>query len=124
MPMNVENGMIDFYFDFMSPFAYLAQRRLPELAAAVPFYGSQPKTEDVPKIKAAVMIHNASLDKRILEGAAAYEDALKANNKEFESFIYEGANHGFHNDTTPRYDATQANLAWQRTVYFFQAKLS
>ncbi len=98
--------------------------RLPELAASVPFYGRQAKTEDVSKIQAPLLIHNGELDKRILEGAPAYEAALKANNKEFESYIYKGANHGFHNDTTPRYDATQAELAWARTTAFFQAKLS
>ncbi|NQV99361.1 MAG: dienelactone hydrolase family protein [Rhodospirillales bacterium] len=98
--------------------------RLPGLAAAVPFYGSQPNTEDVKNINAALLIHNASLDSRILAGAAAYEEALTAHNKEFESHIYEGANHGFHNDTTPRYDAAHAALAWQRTVDFFKAKLA
>ena len=98
--------------------------RLPELAAAVPFYGRQPDLAEVPKIKASLMIQNASLDKRINKGAPAYEAALAANDKEFVAHMYEGANHGFHNDTTPRYDEAQAKLAWQRTVYFFQAKLS
>lgn len=98
--------------------------RLPELAASVPFYGRQAKIEDVSKIKAPLLIHNGELDKRILKGAPAYEAALSALNKEFVSHIYKGANHGFHNDTTPRYDETQAKLAWERTVYFFQAKLS
>ncbi len=98
--------------------------RLPELAASVPFYGRQAKTEDVPKIKAPLLIHNAELDKRILAGADEYEAALKANNKEYVSHLYAGANHGFHNDTTPRYDEAQARLAWERTIYFFQAKLS
>lgn len=98
--------------------------RKPELAAAVPFYGRQAKAEDVPKIKAPLMIHNGGLDKRINAGAPAYEAALTEHNKEFVTHVYEGANHGFHNDTTPRYDEAQAKLAWQRTIYFFQAKLS
>jgi len=98
--------------------------RLPELAASVPFYGRQANTEDVPKIKAPLLIHDGELDKRILAGAPAYQAALKAHNKEFTAHIYKGANHGFHNDTTPRYDETQAKLAWERTIYFFQAKLS
>ncbi len=97
--------------------------RLPELAAAVPFYGSQPQAADVPKIKAPLMIHNASLDTRIMAGAPAYEAALKENGKKYQAFVYEGANHGFHNDTTPRYDKTAAELAWKRTVEFFKDNL-
>ncbi len=97
--------------------------RLPDLAAAVPFYGSQPQAADVPKIKAPIMIHNASLDTRIMGGAPAYEAALKENGKKYQAFVYEGANHGFHNDTTPRYDKTAAELAWKRTVDFFKENL-
>lgn len=97
--------------------------RLPDLAAAVPFYGSQPQAADVPKIKAPLMIHNASLDTRIMAGAPAYEAALKENGKKYQAFVYEGANHGFHNDTTPRYDKTAAELAWKRTVDFFKENL-
>jgi carboxymethylenebutenolidase len=97
--------------------------RIPDLAAAVPFYGSQPAAADVPKIKAPVMIHNASLDTRIMAGAPAYEAALKENGKKYQAFVYEGANHGFHNDTTPRYDKTAAELAWKRTVDFFKENL-
>ncbi|RZA02889.1 MAG: dienelactone hydrolase family protein [Sphingobacteriaceae bacterium] len=97
--------------------------RLPDLAAAVPFYGSQPAAADVPKIKAPLMIHNASLDTRIMGGAPAYEAALKENGKKYQAFVYEGANHGFHNDTTPRYDKTAAELAWKRTVDFFKENL-
>lgn len=97
---------------------------IPELAAAVPFYGRQAAAEDVPKIKAPLMLHFAGLDERINEGWPDYEAALKANGKEYQAFIYDGANHGFHNDTTPRYDQTAAELAWGRTLDFFNAKLA
>ena len=97
--------------------------RVPDLAAAVPFYGSQPAAADVPKIKAPLMIHNASLDTRIMGGAPAYEAALKENGKKYQAFVYEGANHGFHNDTTPRYDKAAAELAWTRTIDFFKQNL-
>ena len=97
--------------------------RVPDLAAAVPFYGSQPAAADVPKIKAPLMIHNASLDTRIMAGAPAYEAALKENGKKYQAFVYEGANHGFHNDTTPRYDKAAAELAWTRTIDFFKQHL-
>lgn len=97
--------------------------RVPDLAAAVPFYGSQPAVADVPKIKAPLMIHNASLDTRIMAGAPAYEAALKENGKKYQAFVYENANHGFHNDTTPRYDKAAAELAWKRTVDFFKENL-
>lgn len=97
--------------------------RVPDLAAAVPFYGSQPAAEDVPKIHAPLMLHYASLDTRITGGWPAYETALKANGKKYQAFIYEGANHGFHNDTTPRYDKAAAELAWKRTIEFFKENL-
>ncbi|HYH13670.1 MAG TPA: dienelactone hydrolase family protein [Flavisolibacter sp.] len=97
--------------------------RIPELAAAVPFYGGQPAAEDVPKIKAPLLLHYAELDTRVNEGWPAYEAALKANNKDYTAYMYAKANHGFHNDTTPRYDKAAAELAWQRTVDFFKAKL-
>lgn len=96
----------------------------PELAAAVPFYGRQPAAADVPKIRAPLLIHYAGLDTRINEGWPAYEAALKAAGTRYQAFIYEGVNHGFHNDTTPRYDAAAAELAWQRTVDFFTANLA
>ncbi len=95
----------------------------PELAAAVPFYGRQPDAADVPKIKAALMIHYAELDERINAGWPAYEAALKAAGTNYQAFIYEGANHGFHNDTTPRYDAEAATLAWDRTIAHFRETL-
>lgn len=94
------------------------------LDAGVPFYGRQPDLADVPKIEAPLLIHNAGLDKRILEGAPAFEQALKDNGKTFEAFVYEGVNHGFHNDTTPRYDAAAAKLAWERTIAFFKLHLA
>lgn len=97
--------------------------RIPDLKAAVPFYGGQPSSEDVPNIKAPLLLHFAGLDKRVNEGWPAYEASLKENKKEYTSHTYEGVNHGFHNDTTPRYDETAAKLAWQRTISFFKEKL-
>lgn len=97
--------------------------RIPDLAAAVPFYGGQAPTEDVPKIKAPLLLHFASLDTRVNEGWPAYEAALKEHNKEYVSYMYPDVNHGFHNDTTPRYDKAAAELAWKRTVDFFNEKL-
>jgi carboxymethylenebutenolidase len=96
---------------------------LPDLAAAVPFYGSQPAAEDVPKIQAPLLLQYAGLDTRITDGWPAYEAALKANHKQYTAYIYPNVNHGFHNDTTPRYDKTAAELAWQRTIDFFKDKL-
>lgn len=97
--------------------------RIPDLAAAVPFYGSQPPAEDVPLIKAPLLLHYAELDTRITEGWPAYEKALKENHKEYTAYVYAKANHGFHNDTTPRYDKAAAELAWKRTLDFFNRKL-
>jgi carboxymethylenebutenolidase len=101
----------------------LAVRMGSDIAAAVPFYGSQPAAADVAKIKAPLLIHYAGLDKRINDGWPAYEEALKANHVTYTAYVYEGANHGFHNDTTPRYDEAAAKLAWQRTVDFFNKYL-
>jgi len=97
--------------------------RIPDLSAAVPFYGGQPPVEDVQKIKAPLLIQYAGLDTRVNEGWPAYEKALKDNNKEYTVYIYPDVNHGFHNDSTPRYDKPAAELAWQRTIDFFKAKL-
>ncbi|MEL6675752.1 MAG: dienelactone hydrolase family protein [Bacteroidota bacterium] len=94
-----------------------------DLSASVPFYGRQPTAEQVPAIQAPLMLHFGELDKRVNEGWPAYEAALKANDKEYQAFMYEKANHGFHNDTTPRYDEAAAKLAWQRTIDFFSEKL-
>jgi carboxymethylenebutenolidase len=102
----------------------LAVRMDADLAAAVPFYGAQPPAADAAKIKAPLLLHYASLDTRINGGWPAYEEALKANHVTYTAYIYEGANHGFHNDTTPRYDEAAAKLAWQRTLDFFNKYLS
>lgn len=98
--------------------------RLSYLKAAVPFYGRQPKAEDVAKIKASLLIHNAGLDKRINAGWPAYEAALKKEGVTYTAYMYEGTNHGFHNDTTSRYDNTAAELAWKRTLEFFKKTLA
>jgi len=97
--------------------------RIPDLSAAVPFYGGQPAADDVPKINAPLLLHYAGLDTRVNEGWPAYEAALKANNKNYTAYIYPNVNHGFHNDTTPRYDKAAAELAWDRTIKFFTEKL-
>ena len=96
----------------------------PELSASVPFYGRHAKAEDVPRIQAPLLLHFGELDKRINEGWPAYEAALKAHNKDYEAHIYPAANHGFHNDTTPRYDQEAAELAWSRTIDFFRQHLA
>jgi len=97
--------------------------RLPDLAAAVPFYGTQPKAEDVAKIKAPMLIHYAGKDDRVNAGIPAFEEALKANKIKYQIFKYDGTQHGFNNDTTPRFDKTAAALAWQRTMDFFKKNL-
>ncbi len=102
----------------------LAVRMGKDLQAAVPFYGSQPETADVAKIKAELLIHDASLDERIVKGWPAYEAALKASKVAYTHHMYEGAQHGFHNDTTPRYDDKAAKLAWSRTLEFFKKTLA
>jgi carboxymethylenebutenolidase len=94
-----------------------------DLAAGVPFYGSQPPAAEAARIKAPLLVHYGSLDTRINEGWPAYEAALKANHVEHAMHMYEGANHGFHNDTTPRYDEAAAKLAWRRTLDFFNKHL-
>ena len=98
--------------------------RLPGLAASVPFYGRQPQTDDVAKIKAPLLLHYAGLDARINEGWPAYEAALKEHGKDYTAHLYDNVNHGFHNDTTPRYDQAAAELAWSRTIAFFKEKLA
>jgi carboxymethylenebutenolidase len=97
--------------------------RLPQLAAGVPFYGAAPATEDVPKIKAALLLHFAEQDPRINAMWPNYEAALKSNNVKYEAYIYPNTNHGFHNDTTPRFDEAAAKLAWQRTIDHFNKTL-
>jgi carboxymethylenebutenolidase len=96
----------------------------PELACAVPFYGRQADAKDVPRIEAPLLLHFGELDTRINEGWPAYEAALKAAGKTYEAYIYPGANHGFHNDSTPRYDKITAELAWDRTLAWFDKYLT
>jgi carboxymethylenebutenolidase len=97
--------------------------RVPDLAAGVAFYGSSPNIEDVPKIKAAIMVQSAEVDERINASWPAYEEALKTAKVPYERHLYPGTQHGFNNDTTPRYDAAAAKLAWDRTVAFFNKHL-
>jgi len=93
------------------------------IKAAVPFYGKQPATEDVGRIEASLLLHYAELDERINAGWPAYEAALKEHGVDYTMYMYPGVNHGFHNDTTPRYDEAAATLAWKRTIEFFDKKL-
>jgi len=101
----------------------LLATRMPELRAGVPFYGNQPPADDVPRIQAPLLIHYAENDERINAGWPAYEAALKKYKKKYEAFIYPGTQHGFNNDTTPRYDAASAKLAWDRTIAHFNKYL-
>jgi carboxymethylenebutenolidase len=111
-------------FCFGGGVVYQLAVKIPDVIdAAVPFYGSQPDLSDVPKIKGPLLIHNAEYDQRILSGAAPFEAELSKHNKAFTAFVYPAVNHGFHNDTTPRYDEAAAKLAWQRTVDFFKQYL-
>jgi carboxymethylenebutenolidase len=96
---------------------------IPEVAAAVPFYGAQPKAEEVAKIKAPMLIHYAEKDERIDAGIPAFEEALKANKVKYQIFTYPGTQHGFNNDTTPRFDKAAAATAWKRTIDFFKKNL-
>ena len=98
--------------------------RVPDLKASVPFYGGQAPVEDVPKIQAPLMLHFAELDERVNAGWPAYEEALKEHGKEYVAHFYPGCQHGFHNDTTPRYNEENAKLAWNRTIEFFAEKLA
>ena len=97
--------------------------KVPELKAAVPFYGGQPAAEEVPNIKAPLLLQFAAFDKRVNAGWPDYARALQDNNKEYTAHLYPDVNHGFHNDTTPRYDWAAAQLAWERTIAFFDSKL-
>jgi carboxymethylenebutenolidase len=114
-------GVVGFCFGGGIANMYAVQ--FPDLGAAVPFYGSQPQAADVAKIKAPLLIHYAGLDERIDAGWPAYEAALKENHVRYQEFTYPNTNHGFHNDTTPRYDDAAAKLAWTRTLEFFNAHL-
>lgn len=97
--------------------------KVPTLSAAVPYYGRQPSEEETAKINAPLMIHNGGLDKRVNAGWPAFEKALKEHNKEYEAYVYPDVNHGFHNNTTPRYDEPAATLSWTRTIEFFKKHL-
>jgi carboxymethylenebutenolidase len=97
--------------------------KLPELGAAVPYYGRQPSDEDAAKIKPPLLLQYAELDTRVNAGWPAFETVLKANNIAYEAFMYPKVNHGFHNNTTPRYDEQAANLSWERTIAFFRKHL-
>jgi carboxymethylenebutenolidase len=110
-------------FCFGGGIANTLATRLPDLAAAVPFYGGVPPDADIPKIKAAILAHHGELDTRLAMSWPAYDAALTANKVPHEGYIYPKANHGFHNDTTPRYDETAAKLAWQRTIGWFNKYL-
>jgi carboxymethylenebutenolidase len=103
--------------------ANLLATRLPDLAAAVPFYGAAPAPADVPRIKAQVLVHHAGNDARLLEAWPGYEAALKSAGIRYEGYVYPGVEHGFNNDTTPRYDEAAARLAWQRTLALFDRTL-
>jgi carboxymethylenebutenolidase len=103
--------------------ANLLATKIPDLGGAVPFYGAAPNAEDVPKIKAPLLIHHGEKDERLVAAWPAYEAALKAAGVKFQGYIYPGAQHGFNNDTTPRYDEAAAKLAWERTVAFFNKYL-
>ena len=98
--------------------------RLPDLAAAVAFYGRHPAAEDAARIEAPLMIHHGELDERINAGWPVFEEALEDAGVDYEQFMYEDANHGFHNDTTPRFDEAAAALAWERTIGFFERHLT
>jgi carboxymethylenebutenolidase len=97
--------------------------KVPTLKAAVPFYGGQPTAEEATQVKAPLLLQYAELDTRVNEGWPAYEAILKENNVEYTVHFYPGANHGFHNNSTPRFDKEAADLAWSRTIAFFKEKL-
>ena len=104
--------------------AHMLATELPELAAAVPYYGNVPPTDDAAKVKTPLLIHFAGMDDRINKAWPPYEAALKAAGAPFTAFTYSGTQHGFNNDTTPRYDAAAATLSWDRTMAFFKERLS
>jgi carboxymethylenebutenolidase len=97
--------------------------KLPDLKAAVPYYGRQPSAEETKAIKAPLLIHYAELDKRVNEGWPEYETALKDSEIDYQVHFYPGVNHGFHNNSTPRFDEAAAKLSWERTIAFFKDKL-
>ncbi|MDP2399523.1 MAG: dienelactone hydrolase family protein [Burkholderiales bacterium] len=110
-------------FCFGGYISNLLATRMPDLAAAVPYYGRQVPSSEVPKIKAPLLLHFASDDENVNKGWPAYEEALKANKVRYTAHVYPNTLHGFHNDTTPRYDEAAAKLSWQRTLEFFNREL-
>ena len=118
---NGEIGVVGFCYG--GGMAHVLSVRMPELNAAVPFYGNHPAAEDAAKVKAPLLIHFAAVDERINAGWPAYEAALKAAGARYTAYQYPGTQHGFNNDTTPRFDAAAAKLAWERTIAFFNAQL-
>lgn len=110
-------------FCFGGGIANMMAAKVPGLSASVPFYGGQPPTELVPDIQAPLLLQYAGLDTRVNEGWPEYEAALKEHDKDYQAYVYPEVNHGFHNDTTPRYDQEAAELAWQRTIDFFKKSL-
>jgi carboxymethylenebutenolidase len=110
-------------FCYGGTIANMLATTLPDLGAAVPFYGGQPSAADAAKIKAPLLLHYAGNDTRVNAGWPAYEAALKAAGAKYEAFTYAGTEHGFNNETTPRYDEAAAKLAWQRTIVFFNKTL-
>ncbi|XMO85188.1 dienelactone hydrolase family protein [Algibacter sp. AS12] len=118
---NEKIGVVGFCFGGWM--ANMLAVRIPELAAAVPYYGRQPEAEEAAKIKAPLLLQYGELDTRVNAGLPAFEEVLKANNIEYSSYIYPNVNHGFHNNTTPRFDKEAADLSWSRTIDFFREKL-
>ncbi|MEB2781997.1 dienelactone hydrolase family protein [Algoriphagus sp. C2-6-M1] len=116
-----EVGVVGFCFGGW--IANMMAVRIPELGAAVPYYGGQPSAEEAAQIKAPLMLQFAGLDERVNAGWPAYEEVLKENGVEYQAFIYPDTNHGFHNNTTPRYDEAAATLSWDRTIGFFKVHL-
>ncbi|MGZ5662286.1 MAG: dienelactone hydrolase family protein [Usitatibacter sp.] len=110
-------------FCFGGSMVNIIATRYPDLAAAVPYYGAQPPAAEAAKIKSPMLIHYASADDRINAGWPAFESVLKAHHVKYQAFIYPNTQHGFHNDTTPRYDEAAAKLSWQRTLAFFKSNL-
>jgi carboxymethylenebutenolidase len=118
---NYKSGVVGFCYG--GAIANILATRVPDLNAAVPFYGGSPVLELVPNIKAPLLIHFAEKDERVNAAWPSYEAALKASNIQYEAHIYAGVQHGFNNDTTPRYDEIAAKLAWQRTIAFLNKTL-